>query len=490
MLSALAGVSPWTWLLIAWAIWVVTAVVGILAQRRSPIATLAWVLGLVLLPYVGALVYLFFGPRRLQRRRVRYAVAQDRVARSAAKLAPARAVTPFDGRVGQRQLVELVARTGEGRAARAERVALYDDGDACYAAIADAIRSARHHVHIEYYIWEPGAAGAALRDALAARAAAGVEVRVLIDALGSNRLPGDYWTRLEAAGGRVALFNPIGLSRLKPQLLNFRTHRKLVVCDGRIGFTGGMNVSDRHSRAFEGELAWRDTHLVVEGEPVHKLQRIFLEDWLFADGTERGAELFAAEYFPPLAAASGPWVQVVASGPDDDRAAIYRCYFAALAGARRRIWLTTPYFVPDEPILLALTTAAQRGVDVRVLVPRHGDSRLVAAAARTYFDDLVRAGAHVAEYGPPMLHAKTLVVDDDIAIVGTANIDNRSFRLNFELIAVLYDAPLATQLAAQFSADLRRAAEWRRPSRRRLQRFGPLLDRFLDSLARLFSPIL
>jgi cardiolipin synthase len=490
MLNTLAGISPWTWLLIAWAIWVVTAVVGILAQRRSPIATLAWVLGLVLLPYVGALVYLFFGPRRLQRRRLRYAIAQDRVAKSAAQLASTPAAAPFEGRKTQRQLAELIARSGEGRAARAERVMLFDEGDACYAAIEAAIARARHHVHMEYYIWEPGAAGAALRDALAARAAAGVQVRVLIDPLGSNRLPRGYWAPLEAAGGRVALFNPIGLSRLKPQLLNFRTHRKLVVCDGRVGFTGGMNISDRHSRTAAGDAAWRDTHLVVEGEPVRKLQRVFVEDWLFADGAERGAELFTPEYFPPVARGTGPWVQIAASGPDDDRAAIHRAYFAALTGARRRIWLTTPYFIPDEPILLALTTAAQRGVDVRVLVPKRGDSRLVAAAARTYFDDLVRAGAHVAEYGPPMLHAKTLVVDDDIAIVGTANIDNRSFRLNFELVAVLYDAPLTGELAAQFSLDLERASEWRRPSRQRLRRLGPLVDRFLDSLARLFSPIL
>jgi cardiolipin synthase len=314
-------------------------------------------------------------------------------------------------------------------------------------------------------------------------------VRVLVDQLGANQLPRDFWAPLVAAGGEVAAFNEIRLSRLRPQLLNFRTHRKLVVCDGRVGFTGGMNISDRHSRLQSGEAAWRDTHLRIDGEPVHKLQRIFLEDWLFANEAARSTDFFTADYFPALRTATGPWVQVVASGPDDERAAIQRCYFVAFTGATQRIWLTTPYFIPDEATSMALTTAAQRGVDVRVLVPREGDSRLVAAAARTYFDDLTRAGAQVFEYGPPMLHAKTLVVDADIAIVGTANIDNRSFRLNFELVAVLYDAELTATLAAQFETDLTRARQWRRPSRR-LKRLGPLLDRFLDSLARLFSPIL
>jgi len=490
MLHSLSSVSVVTWLLIAWAIWAVTAVVGILAQRRSPVATLAWVLILLLLPYVGALVYLFFGPRRLKRRRLRYASVTGRVAQAAAKLAPDLSAAPFAGSAAQRQLAELAARTGEGRAARAEHVHLYDDGDACFAAILEAVAAARHHVHVEYYIWEPGVSGTALRDALAQRAAQGVAVRVVVDQLGANQLPRHFWAPLTAAGGEVAAFNEIRLSRLRPQLLNFRTHRKLVVCDGRIGFTGGMNVSDRHSRRVSRGAAWRDTHLGMSGEPVRKLQRVFLEDWLFANPAARESDLYSTEYFPPLRTDHGPWVQVVASGPDDDRASIQRCYFAAFTGAQRRIWLTTPYFIPDEATLMALTTAAQRGVDVRVLVPKKGDSRLVAAAARTYFDSLERAGATVYEYGPPMLHGKTLVVDDDIGIVGTANIDNRSFRLNFEIVAVLYDAPLVAALAAHFESDLARARKWRRPSRRRLKRLGPLVDRFLDSLARLLSPIL
>jgi cardiolipin synthase len=491
MLELLGSVSVWHWLILAWAIWLLGAIVGILAERRSPVATLAWILGLAMLPYIGGLVYIAFGPRKLERRVLRYAAATDEVGKSVvAHLGATKSAQRFKGREAQMQLMRLVARAGEGHATRADRVELLADGAACYDAIEQASAAARDHVHLEYYIWEPDAAGRRLRDLLATRAADGVEVRVLVDAIGSNRLPRGFWAPLEAAGGKVALFNPLRLGRLRPQLINFRTHRKIVVCDGRIGFIGGMNVSERHSARHVGAAAWRDTHLLVAGEPVRKLQRVFLEDWLFATPETLVMGTGIARYFPALRSEHGPWVQIVASGPDEERDAIHKAYFGALTAATRRIWLTTPYFIPDEPILTALTTAALRGVDVHVLVPKQGDSRLVSAASRTYYDDLVGFGIRIHEYGPPMLHAKTLVVDDDIAIVGTANVDNRSFRLNFEIVAVAYDTAIAAQLAALFEGDLALARPYRKPSRRRLRRAGAVVDRFLDSLARLFSPVL
>jgi cardiolipin synthase len=491
MLELVASVSLWQWLVLAWAIWVLGAIVAILAERRSPVATLAWILGLAMLPYVGGLIYIAFGPRKLERRVLRYAAATDEVGKAVvAHLGATKSTEPFKGREAQMQLLRLLARAGEGHATRAERVELLADGDACYDAIEQAIAAARHHIHLEYYIWEPDALGRRLRDLLVARAADGVEVRVLVDAIGSNRLPGGFWSALEAAGGEAALFNPLRWRRLRPQLINFRTHRKIVVCDGRVGFTGGMNVSERHSAREVGAAAWRDTHLLVAGEPVRKLQRVFLEDWLFANPEARLAADGMVRYFPALRAEQGTWVQIVASGPDEERDAIHKAYFGALTAATRRIWLTTPYFIPDEPILAALTTAALRGVDVHVLVPKQGDSRLVSAASRTYYDDLVALGIRIHEYGPPMLHAKTLVVDDDIGIVGTANVDNRSFKLNFEIVAVAYDRGMATQLAMLFERDLAHARPYRKPSRRRLRRVGGMLDRFLDSLARLFSPVL
>ncbi len=232
-----------------------------------------------------------------------------------------------------------------------------------------------------------------------------------------------------------------------------------------------------------GDEAWRDTHLRIEGLPVVSLQTVFLEDWQFATGSApTGEAYFPAEDAP----ASGPWVQIVASGPDRDLYTIHKFYFSAIAGARERVLATPAYFVPAEPIYTALVTAALRGVEVRLLVPKRGDSRLVTAAARSYYDDLVRAGVSVYEHGPPMLHAKTLVVDRDIAVIGSANMDNRSFRLNFEIMAAVYDQTTASHLAALFDDDLRKARKYSLREARK----GPLWQRMTESTARLLSPLL
>jgi cardiolipin synthase len=243
-----------------------------------------------------------------------------------------------------------------------------------------------------------------------------------------------------------------------------------------------MNITDVHSAEFSGSF-WRDTHLRVEGAVVATMQRIFMEDWYFAaeelPPLDRG-------YFPPTQTAGAHVVQIVASGPDSDSFAIHKLLFTAITEARDRVWATTPYFVPDEPILTAMITAALRGVDVRLLVPRKGDSRLVDLAARSYFPELIEAGVHIFEYEPRFIHAKTLVVDDDVAIIGTANLDNRSFRLNFEIAAVLYGAPEAALLARAFEEDNRQSREVQLSDLDR----APFFRRLGQAGARLLSPLL
>ena len=306
---------------------------------------------------------------------------------------------------------------------------------------------AQRHVHLEYYTWEPDRIGTRFRDLLCDKASSGVEVRLLVDAIGSAWLGRRFVRPLQEAGAQFARFNPISLARLRPDLINFRTHRKIVVCDGRVGFTGGINICDEHAATVTGARAWRDTHLRLEGPPVGDLQLAFLEDWHFATGRAPCTR----DYFPARdSRATGPWVQILASGPDEDSYAIEKFCFAAIAGAQRRVLVTTPYFVPNEPLLLALTTAALRGVNVQILVPQRSDSRLVTAAARSYFEELVRVGVRVHEYASSMLHAKTLVVDD-LALVGTANMDNRSFRLNFEVAAALFDEGTADAVGRDVS---------------------------------------
>jgi cardiolipin synthase len=286
---------------------------------------------------------------------------------------------------------------------------------------------------------------------------------------------------LREAGVRFAWFGAVRLARFRPRLVNFRTHRKIVVVDGRVGFTGGVNVTDDEMPSVRGGRAYRDTHLRFEGAAVRWLQLVFLEDWSYA----KGSAPTGAEYFPD--APEGPLaLQILASGPDEPWHAIQKLYFSAIAAAEKRVLVATPYLVPDEAMLTALTTAALRGVDVRVLVPRRSDSRTVSAAGRSFFLDLVTAGVRVFEYTPGMMHAKTLVVDDVFASVGTANMDSRSFRLNYEVIAVVYDRGVAEALAASFSHDLARTREIDQGA---LANDG-LRSRIAQAGARLLAPLL
>jgi cardiolipin synthase len=473
-----------SWLAVGEAVWVIGLSAWIILERRSPVATLAWVLALAWFPVVGILLYLLIGPRRLRRKKLRHRRSRSRVIEGSQgwrEPADEGAYATLPTRNGL-PLVKLAGSTRQAAPSRSARVDLLVGGDACYEAIQRAISSARHHVHLEYYTWEPDRVGTRFRDLLCDKARSGVEVRLLIDAIGSAWFGRRFARPLREAGVQFARFNPISLARLRPDLVNFRTHRKIVVCDGQVGFTGGINICDEQAESVKGTQAWRDTHVRIDGLPVCDLQLAFFEDWHFATGSAPSAR----EYFPePRCEASGPWVQILASGPDDDAYAIEKFCFAAIAGAQRRVLVTTPYFVPNEPLLLALTTAALRGVEVQILVPQRSDSRLVTAAARTYFEELVRVGVRVHQYESSMLHAKTLVVDN-LAMVGTANMDNRSFRLNFEVAAVLLDEGIAGSLAATFQADLQHSVEYRL----QLGQQNPVWQRLSEATARLLSPLL
>ncbi len=282
---------------LAWLLWIVLLGVGLILERRSPAATLAWLLALLFMPYFGFLVYLLIGPRRLYRRRLRYGRARARLIQSTHPLRHAHpAALGFPNTGLERQLATLLERTGQGAPTAARAATLLESGDACYAALETAIAAASHHVHLEYYLWRPDRIGTRLRDQLIAKAETGVQVRLLLDAIGSDRISQRFLQPLRAAGSETAWFNPLSLRRLRPNYINFRTHRKIVVCDGRMGFTGGVNISDQHSSQSSGADAWRDTHLQIEGEPVHRLQFIFLEDWYFATNHAP----FEPSFFPPL----------------------------------------------------------------------------------------------------------------------------------------------------------------------------------------------
>jgi cardiolipin synthase len=338
-------------------------------------------------------------------------------------------------------------------------------------------------VHLEYYIFSPDTTGAALRDALVERARAGVSVRLLLDAVGSSHCPNRFFTPLREAGGEVAWFHPMRLRRIwKRPWLNLRSHRKIVVIDGRVAFTGGINITDDENERVRDD-AYRDLHLRLCGDVVRPLQTVFVEDWAYATGNRDFISSVAAVM--PTPEAGSVRTQVLASGPDSPWESIHRLHIGAIHAARQRVWLVTPYFVPGGPALMALTSAALIGLDVRLLVPRMSDSRLVTYAARSYFDELMAAGVKVYEYGPRMLHTKALLVDDDLAIIGSANFDARSFRLNFEVSVLFRDAGVGAELARLIEGEFGRAPRVRERAKQPLW-----TERLPEALARLLSPLL
>lgn len=472
-------ISWWLLITTAFAVWAVVMAVVIVLQQRSPAATIAWMLVLAFLPIVGYIVYRLIGPQRLKRKKLRRQLTRKLIQEAAG------ALHAIEGEAHHReQLAQIAINAGEPPPLRAEAIELFCDGQSCYAAIASAIDAAKHHVHVEYYIWENDQSGRRLRDQLIERAKSGIEVRVIVDGTGSHGAGPRFFKPLVAAGAEVYWFNPVSLFTLRRRRADFRSHRKIVVCDGQVGFMGGMNMADTQTAEFTGDAAWRDTHVRFTGSTVRALQRVFVEDWAYSADKVLP---FEPPYFPVHdEIATGDVVQIVSSGPDLGVFAIHKMYFAAITQAVHRVWLTTPYFVPDDAILSAIVSAAMRGVDVRLIVPAKGDSRLVDLAARSYYAEILEAGVRLFEYTPRFVHAKTIVIDDDVAIVASANLDNRSFRLDFELGAVIYAGAVNTALADAFTRDLQACREVRKDAVDR-QRFFP---RLFQSGARLLSPLL
>jgi cardiolipin synthase len=456
------------WFTLGWAVYLVGLGGWIVLQKREPAATLSWLFGLALLPYLGFVVYHYLGPQRIVRHRVRRA-------RSRA----ARLPSPDGVDVIARELSRMGTATSGLPPTSATDVRLLVDGGAKYTALLADVAAAQVSIDVEYYIFSPDRTGSALRDALAERARAGVRVRLLLDAVGSGKTSRRFLASLTEAGGQVAWFHPMRLGKFwRRPWLNMRTHRKIVVIDGAIAYTGGINVTDEEDERLRSD-AYRDLHVRVEGEVARALQVVFVEDWAYATGNP--PVLAPAPEFAPGTCA----VQVVSSGPDSQWEAIHRMHVATIHSAQRRVWLTTPYFVPGEAAMMALTSAALGGLDVRLLVPKASDSWLVTYAARSYFDELLAAGVRVYEYGPRMLHSKTLLVDDHLAIIGSANFDHRSFRLNFEVSLLFHDATVASELERTIELDLAQAPRVRDDRDRPLWRV-----RLPEALARLVSPLL
>ncbi len=465
------------WLLLDLAIIAVLIPVVIL-QRRESGATLAWILVIVLVPFLGLLAFWVFGTTRLhlRRRKRRSIEAQLAPALHQLKVQSSSRLVVTGLPPSLLQLAEKLDAVGPQPG---NEVALLRQGAVAFDTLEAAINCSSHHVHLAYYIWEPDPTGMRLRDALIRACNRGVEVRLLLDDVGSRNTGEEFFRGLLAAGGRVARFlrvNPLG----RQLALNNRNHRKIVVVDGDTGFTGGMNVGDVYAGLAE---PWRDLHARICGPVVHTLQEVFCQDWYHATGDD----LVSTAYFPQIKGKGKVWAQLLASGPADERwRSIHTLLFAAINLAQQRVWIETPYFVPDPPIVMALQTAALRGVDVRLLLPGHSDHPMVLHAGRSFLDQLLAAGVRVFEVQNAMPHAKTVTIDGVFSTLGSANMDQRSFRLNFEANLFFYGESVASELEQDFLAFCAEANEVTTLSRQNLSKH----QRLAEGVGRVLAPLL
>ena len=457
----------------AWTVHIAVLCFWVVLQKRDPVATLVWILVLGAIPYLGFGVYFVLGPQRIHRQRLRRGSSRR-------GLDTYNDVCPPD--VSCDELARLAQSTTGFPPSSATRVQLLIDGAATFDALVEAIGQATDHVHLEYYIWDPDQTGTRLRDALIERARAGVAVKLLLDGVGSSRVHRRFLKPLLAAGAQVAWFHPIKFRFFRRPWVNMRSHRKLVIIDGVIGFTGGVNVTDTENERVSAK-AYRDLHVRVDGPIVRSMQLTFIEDWVYGSG--HSVDVFKSGRLWAPDETRGPHAaQLLVSGPDSSWEAIHRLQVGAIHEASRRVWLVTPYFVPGEAALMALTSAALGGLDVRLLVPKRSDALIVTWAARSYYDELLAAGVRVYEYGPRMLHTKALLADD-FAVVGSSNFDHRSFRLNFEASLLFEDADVAKRLETFLEGELAMATEIAPDRTSSLWR-----HRVPEAVARLFSPLL
>lgn len=478
----------WTWtiLLVLNYVLAVIATLGVLTRPREPRAMLAWILALLLLPGIGLLCFMLIGEPRLERTRRRRRRRRQHLALSLSRQVAALEEHHALAKVEQvnpavRPLMQVAARISGSQPTHSNLVTLYHHEEGTFQALCAALAAARSHIHMEYYIFRADEAGCTIRDLLVERARKGVLCRLLLDYVGSWPLSRGFLRSLTAAGVEVAFSRPVAPWQGRCRI-NFRNHRKLTLVDGRYALTGSHNIGNEYRGQHPTLGCWQDSNVALRGPAVQQLQEVFVEDW--ANST--GVELVSDSYFPPPEPVGPHIVQVISSGPDMDINPMHDVIFAGIGAARESIAIMTPYFVPDAAMLQALQSAAQRGVKVQLVIPSRNDNTLALWAGRSFYQELAAAGAEIREFPLGMLHNKVMVVDGWWSLLGSANMDHRSFRINFELCTALYDPGLAAELLADFE-------RFRRQSRR-VARRGRAPWSFGQSVAigaaRLVSPLL
>ena len=461
----------------------------ILMTKKDSTSAVAWCLLVIFVPLLGSVMFLIFGYQHVNRplerkRRHKQQYRHPIPAEGSGEVTPPPSgleLPKGEAEAREEHMAWLAQRFGAFPLTSGNQITFYNEGQPAFDAMLEAICAARHHIHLETFIFQPDATGRLFLDTLTEKAKEGVQVRLLYDAMGSIHFHRRMLCSFRACGGKSSVFLPLNLFRRRLQV-NMRNHRKILVVDGRVGFLGGLNVGDEYLGKVTRFGFWRDTHMRLEGPVVGDLQRLFLEDWDFASG-ERLQE---REYFPALAPC-GPYpAQIIDSGPDRELKGIREMYFAAILQARQRVWIASPYFVPDAGLRDALRLAGYLGIDVRLLGQDHPDKWIPQFTARYYWGEMLDAGVRVYQYARGMMHSKVVLVDGKWASVGTANLDNRSLHLNFEANCLIYSPQAVAELEEAFLRDLHYSIRLERAVYAR----RPFAGRLLENACRLLSAVL
>ncbi len=467
-------------------LWIIIAiaVIHVVMDNRQPAKTMAWALVIIFVPVVGLVFYLFFGVNQRKERMVSQRSVDQLTKRSMLGF-----VEQQNLRIPERQkqLVDLFVNQSFSLPFKDNQIDIMTDGYAFFPELLRDISNARHHIHILMYIFEDDSLGRLVRDALIDKSRQGVMVRVIIDDVGCWKVDHQFFEQMREEGIEVASYLPVRFPSFTSKV-NYRNHRKLIVIDGQVGYIGGMNIALRYVQG-TGDQPWRDTMLRICGGAVYGLQRAFLIDWYFIDRTL----ITDRVYYPPLSTLNSPLstnnclAQIVTSGPTNPYPEIMQGFVRAILAARRYVYIETPYFLPNEPVLFAIKTAAKAGVDVRIVCPLRSDAHFTDWASRSYQREAYEAGVKVYLYQSGFLHSKLMVCDDSLTTCGSTNVDFRSFENNFEANVFIYDEGMAIRMRNVFLRDQENSILLTDLPRRLYPSFK---KRLWESLTRLLSPLL
>ena len=465
--------------LVAYTVIAIVAMITVLLEHRQPAKTIAWVLVLSFLPLVGIVLYFFFGRRTRKDRHIWEKSLNQLTKRSMIEFAEQKQLELPEE---HKELIQLFVNQNFALPFKNNETDVYVSGYEFFPALLAEISKATHHIHIVSYIIDDDPLGRLLRDALIDKARKGIEVRLLFDDVGSWKTPNRFFEQMREEGIEVHPFMPVRFPAFTGKV-NYRNHRKIIVIDGKVGFIGGMNLAQRYVKGHKG-IMWRDTHVKISGAAVYGLQRAFLVDWFHADRTL----ITDRKYYPDTTITpNNNLIQIVTSSPTNVWEELEQGYIKILLSAKRYVYMETPYFLPTEPIFFAMRTAALSGVDVRLMVSLKTDSKLVQMASRYYLTQTIQAGVKVICYEEGFNHTKLLVADNNVATIGSANIDFRSFENNFEANAFFYDKSMAQRIKDIFLTDETKCVPLEKIKEINHKSF---IYRLWESVVRLLSPLL